>query len=338
LDAWLQRVWYGQSIAVWLSALLLAPLSLVFWIVSSLRRWAYRCGLVKGTRVSKPVIVVGNISVGGTGKTPFVIWLVTQLQQLGHTPAVITRGYGGTSSSWPVRVTTQSNPQTVGDEAVLIAQRTQAIVIAGPDRVADAQDAIAQGASVIVSDDGLQHYRLLRDVEIVVVDGERAFGNGWVLPAGPLRETRGRLAAVDAVVATLRTKSAMHAAIAQYQPILCSASLSGAKNLVTGEQRSLNSFAGQSVNAIAGIGNPNAFFGGLRAAGLLVNGRPLPDHVAITANDLRFHDALPVFMTEKDAVKCAAFAESKMWVVPQQFLVTGAESLLAKIESFLGTR
>lgn len=318
-------------------AILLAPLAFIFWIVSSLRRWTYQTGIVKSTRVSKPVIVVGNISVGGTGKTPFVIWLVDQLRQQGHTPVIITRGYGGSSSTWPVRVTEQSNPKIVGDEAVLIAQRTKAMVIAGPDRVADAQDAIAHGASVIVCDDGLQHYRLSRDIEIAVVDGQRAFGNGLVLPAGPLRETRGRLAAVNAVVATLRAKSEMHAAIAPYQPIFSTAVLTNAKNLLTGEQRSLSSFAGQAVNAVAGIGNPDAFFDGLRALGLKVNGQPLADHAAITADDLRFNDALPVFMTEKDAVKCAAIAEPQMWCVPQELSVSGAEALLTKIESLLRT-
>jgi tetraacyldisaccharide 4'-kinase len=325
-------VWYGGSLWASLWAWALAPFSIIFALLSGARRWSFRVGLARSVRVGKPVIVIGNITVGGTGKTPLVIWLARELAKRGFTPAVITRGYGGASTQWPVRVTADSDPRIVGDEAVLIAQRCD-VVVAGPDRVADAQMAIALGADVIVSDDGLQHYRLARDVEIAVVDGARVFGNGRLLPAGPLRETTQRLDQVTAVMVTSRNGKPQLDALVAWQPLVAHNRIRMAVSLLTREQRPLVEFTG-AVHAIAGIGNPAAFFDSLAEHGLQVNGRALPDHAQITAVDLEFSDAAPVFMTEKDAVKCRALADSRMWVVPIE-LEIDADRLLVKIEAII---
>jgi tetraacyldisaccharide 4'-kinase len=328
MDSWLQRVWYGRSLWAWL----LWPLAIIFALLSVTRRWAFRVGILRSVRVGKPIVVIGNITVGGTGKTPLVIWLAQELSRRGFRPAVITRGYGGNSAQWPIRVTADSDPRSVGDEAVLIAQRGD-IVIAGPDRVADAQAAIALGADVIVSDDGLQHYRLARDAEIAVVDGARVFGNGHYLPAGPLRESIERLDTVTAVVVTDRDGKPRPSSLARWHPLVARNRIHTATSLLSGERRSLTSFTG-AVHAIAGIGNPSAFFSALAEHGLQVNGRALPDHAQITKADLEFNDAVPVFMTEKDAVKCRPLADARMWVVPVT-LEIDADQLLTKIEAII---
>jgi tetraacyldisaccharide 4'-kinase len=321
IDSALQAVWYGRGPAQRIAACLLWPLSLVFAMLASLRRGLYRLGIFKSKRVARPVIVVGNITVGGTGKTPFVIWLAQQLRERGLHPAIITRGYGGRAEQWPQVVTERGDPIQVGDEAVLLAQRTQAIVVAGPDRVADAQRAIELGADVIVCDDGLQHYRLQRDAEIVLFDAERGVGNGLYLPAGPLREGLHRLSSASLVVLHRRGSTQTSRVVPFSNAVQVSSELGIARSLVSAEQRSLASFAGQSVHAVAGIGNPEAFFASLRAAGLIVDGRALPDHAPIAASDLMFDDALPVLMTEKDAVKCRSFADSRCWSVELKLLV-----------------
>jgi tetraacyldisaccharide 4'-kinase len=326
MDSWLQRIWYQRSSWVWL----LLPLSLLFGAIVALRRLAFRIGLLRSVRVTKPVIIVGNISVGGTGKTPLVIWLAQALSQRGYKPGVITRGYGGTGASWPIAVMPDSDPQVVGDEAVLLAVRSGAHVVAGPDRVAAAQHAIALGADVIISDDGLQHYRLARDVEIAVVDGARVFGNGHMLPAGPLREPIRRHDTVTAVVVTSRDGLPRLEALARWQPTIARSKIPVAKSLLTGELRELGAFSG-SVHAIAGIGNPAAFFNALAGYGLQVDGHALPDHSVITKADLHFDDTVPVFMTEKDAVKCQAFVDARMWVVPLAIEIDHADQLLRKI-------
>ena len=315
IDSALQAIWYQRGPAQRIAACLLWPFSLVFASLASLRRGLYKAGVLKSQRVGRPIIVVGNITVGGTGKTPFVIWLTQQLRERGLRPAVITRGYGGRAAQWPQVVTERSDSLEVGDEAVLLAQRTQVIVVAGPDRVADAQRAIELGADVIVCDDGLQHYRLQRDAEIVLFDAARGAGNGLYLPAGPLRESLHRLGSVSLVILHRRGSTQTSRAVQFSDVAQVSSELGAAQSLVTAEQRSLASFAGQSVHAIAGIGNPDAFFASLREAGLHVDGKALPDHAPFTASDLTFNDTLPVLMTEKDAVKCRTFADSRCWFV-----------------------
>jgi tetraacyldisaccharide 4'-kinase len=330
MDSWLQRVWYSESRWAWL----LLPLSLIFACVAATRRQAFRIGVLRSIRVSKPVVVVGNITVGGTGKTPLVIWLAEELARRGFKPAVITRGYGGRSTAWPHHVVADSDPRLVGDEAVLIAQRSGVTVIAGPDRVADARAAIALGADVIVSDDGLQHYRLARDVEIAVIDGERGVGNGLYLPAGPLRESTRRLDEVQAVMVTNRGPTLRRQdEFKRWRPSAVTIRLRVANSLATREQRPLSAFAGTAVHAVAAIGNPGAFFAALAAHGLQVAGRALADHAPISAAALEFGDAAPVFMTEKDAVKCRQLADGRLWSVPVELEVEHAEQLLAKIET-----
>ena len=307
-DRTLQRVWYERSPVVLF--LLLTPLSVLFALIAWLRRAAYRSGIFKRVRVERPVIVVGNITVGGTGKTPLVIWVTELLQTRGYRVGVVSRGYGGSATRWPQVVTSQSRVEEVGDEAALIAGRTNAVVVASPDRVEAAQRAIELGAQVIVSDDGLQHYRLARDAEIVVMDASRRSGNGWLLPAGPLREPTSRLRTADAVIATSRSEMRRdHAGlVAQHE-------IRQTQCIATGERRELSAFIGTTVHAVAGIGNPEAFFLMLRRAGLTIEPHALPDHATVALADITFEDSAPVLMTEKDAVKCRAFANDRHWAV-----------------------
>ncbi len=310
LDRTLQRVWYER--APWPLFAVLVPLSLLFALLAALRRAAFRVGLLRSVRLPRPVVVVGNISVGGTGKTPLVIWIAEYLRSRGCNVGIVTRGYGGDAESWPQDVTEATPPERVGDEAVLLAARTKAIVVAGPDRVSAAQRAIERGADVIVSDDGLQHYRLARDLELAVIDDARGVGNGWLLPAGPLREGESRLDAVDLVVRTCRTTPRSGGT---GQAVFAFHELTDAANLVSGEVRSLTAFSGSRVHAIAAIGHPEAFFTMLEERGLSVDARALRDHARLTREDLSFSDDAPVLMTEKDAVKCTAIANERHWAV-----------------------
>ncbi len=333
LDAALQRLWYGRSPL----SLLLLPLSLLFLSITALRRHLYRIGAFSSERVTKPVIVVGNITVGGTGKTPFVIWLSKELRARGHVPGLIVRGYGGRADRWPRDVDRLSDPVQVGDEAVLLAEQTEAIVVAGPDRVSAAKRAIERGATIVISDDGLQHYRLSRDAEIAIVDAARGLGNGWLLPAGPLREPRSRLGVVDAVVFNCRGESNRGESMgishsdAQGLTLSMTTRLGAARSLTTNESRSLASFAGQRLHAIAGIGNPHSFFDSLRAAGLALDVHAFPDHAEFSPESIRFPDSAPVLMTEKDAVKCRGFADSRCWAVSLDVQLDRASELLAVV-------
>ena len=320
----MQRVWYDGA-APWLSWLLL-PLSWLFRGIAGARRAAYRRGWLSSVRVARPVIVVGNITVGGTGKTPFTIWLAQRLQARGLRVGIVLRGYGGTSAHWPRQVTARTAWEEVGDEAVLLAQRTGAIVIAGPDRVADAQRAIELGADVVLSDDGLQHYRLSRDCEVAVIDAERGLGNARLLPAGPLREPAARLSAVDLQVLRGPAQSARAQQRAGgAQRVHVTSTLGEAVSLATGERRQVEAFAGAPVHAVAAIGHPAAFFASLAALGLDVQGRALADHARLTRADISFDDDRPVLMTEKDAVKCRAIADERHWAVRMDVHMSAAD-------------
>jgi tetraacyldisaccharide 4'-kinase len=310
VQSWLNETWYGRSTAPWW----LLPLSAIYGAASGMRRLAYAKNLRPQTRLSCPVIVVGNLSVGGTGKTPLVCWLVAQLRNLGMRPGVVTRGYGG--SSRMVRlVESADDPAIVGDEPVLLARRAQVPVAAGRDRPAAAQLLIGAGCDVIVSDDGLQHYALARDCEIVVIDGDRRFGNGRLLPAGPLREAPARLVGVDAVVLNGGDPTGgPHAPIDGALQMRLEAG--SAVAVARGAIQALSEFAGQTVHAIAGIGNPQRFFDMLRSRGIEVIAHPLPDHAPLRAGDISFADSRPVLMTEKDAVKCLKIAGPLHWYVP----------------------
>jgi len=269
----------------------------------------YRTGLLKVHHLSVPVIIVGNISVGGTGKTPLVTWLVDVLRTHGYAPGIVSRGYGGQATHWPQQVRVDSDPRMVGDEAVLLAQRCRCPMAVSPNRV-DAAEALLEhtDCDIIVADDGLQHYALGRDMEIAVVDGVRRFGNQHCLPAGPLREPLSRLASVNAVV----TNGVP--GVREYRMDLVPGTLRNLQS--TQKKATLKSFAGKTVHAIAGIGNPARFFRQLETQGMTVIEHPFPDHHPFAREDIVFEDDLPVLMTEKDAVKCQEFAGEQHWCVP----------------------
>jgi len=293
--------------------LVLVPAALLFGAIVGTRRKLYAMGILRTERVPVPVIVVGNISVGGTGKTPLVIWLARLLSQHRFHPGIITRGYGGNSAVQAVAA--DADPARAGDEPVLLAQRSGCPVWTGRRRVHAARALLAAhpDCDVLISDDGLQHYALQRDLEIAVVDGERRFGNGFMLPAGPLREGVRRLESVDAVVINGGSL------IAKVRARQYAMQLAGQRLVnVLDARRSADpeTFAGQTVDAVAGIGNPARFFAHLRKLGLAIRPQPFPDHFAFTPDDLAFAGEGPVVMTEKDAVKCRAFARSNHWYLP----------------------
>jgi tetraacyldisaccharide 4'-kinase len=278
----------------------LAPLGWIYCAVAVLRRRAYGVGLLKSHRAGVPVVVIGNLSVGGTGKTPLVLRLAELALERGWRPAILTRGYGGRGGPWPVNVSATDDPGRVGDEPVMLARRGVCPVVAGPDRVADARLAVVEhGANLLLCDDGLQHYRLARDLEVAVIDAARELGNRRCLPAGPLREPPGRLRAVDLVV---RNGGAGQGH--RFRLVAGEAVSLGAPALT----RPLEHFRGVRVTAVAGIGNPERFFADLRRRGLEVEARPYPDHHVLTAADVASWPPGPVLMTEKDAVKCVTFA------------------------------
>jgi tetraacyldisaccharide 4'-kinase len=314
VQSWLNRIWYDRATPPWW----LLPLSLTYGAVAGSRRYLYVKRLRKPVHVSLPVVVVGNLSVGGTGKTPLVCWLVARLSDLGFKPGVVTRGYGGSFGNVRL-VDSFDDPHVVGDESILLARRTGAPVAIGRDRPAASQLLVNAGCDVVVSDDGLQHYALARDCEIVVIDGDRRFGNGWLLPAGPLRETPARLAAADAIVVN-GGRALLDGAFSMRLEA------KGALSLIGGSAKTLNEFAGRSVHAVAGIGNPERFFNMLRAHGIEVVGHALPDHAQLQAADISFADERPVLMTEKDAVKCFGIAGPHHWYVPVTASFDGGES------------
>jgi tetraacyldisaccharide 4'-kinase len=282
--------------------------------VSAARRSAYAYGVLRTHRAGVPVVIVGNITVGGTGKTPLVLWLAAFLQRHGMRPGIVSRGYRG-AADHALEVTPAVDTSTAGDEPVLLARRSGCPVWIGRDRVAAARALLEAHpeCDVIIADDGLQHYRLARDVEIAVIDGARGLGNGYTLPAGPLREPASRLAAVDAVVVNARDAS--EAA----RPRECVMRLEGSRfrNLADPQRHAgAADFAGKRVVAIAAIGNPPRFFAHLAALGMTFESRAFPDHHAYRESDLAFPDADAIVMTEKDAVKCAPFASPLHWVLP----------------------
>lgn len=325
MSAWLLRRWYSPH-PVWF----LIPLAWAFWLLSALRRGTYALGIAPVVTLPVPVVVVGNVTVGGTGKTPFVIWLAQALRKRGHRPGIITRGYGGKTDA-PRRAESDSDPDLVGDEALLLVRHSGAPVAVGSDRIAAAR-LLPQDVDVILSDDGLQHYRLARQHEIVLLDGSRGLGNGWLLPAGPLREAEARLEGPQVVIKmTPDGNFSWPDAAHMYLKV------DTAVNLKDGKRRPLSSFSAQRVHAIAGIGNPQQFFATLEAAGLHVDGRALPDHAIPGTDDLEFGDDLPVFMTEKDAVKCAGSALARHWYLEAapEFDAADATRILDGVERAL---
>ncbi|WP_439257831.1 tetraacyldisaccharide 4'-kinase [Lonepinella sp. BR2271] len=316
--------WYTHSKI----AYLLLPLAWLFGLISGLRRFLFRAKILKSYRSPVPVIIVGNLSVGGNGKTPVTIWLVEQLQERGIKCGVISRGYGSQSDHYPRLVSADDDPIQSGDEPLLIAKRTGAPVCISPNR----QQAIElllekHPCEVIISDDGLQHYKLQRDIEIVVMEAERGLGNGLLLPAGPLRETASRLKDVDIVI-TNGAENGYSNAVMTLVPHY-------AVNLVTGEKRLLSEI--KQAQAMAGIGNPKRFFTMLQGLNIqLTHTQPFVDHQAYQATLFTgFDPEQPLLMTEKDAVKCGAFAQKNWWYVPVEAEISATTKTPQKITALL---
>ena len=298
--------WYSGNRTI--GFYLLVPVSWLFCGLVWLRRQLYKTRLKSCYRAPVPIIIVGNITAGGSGKTPLVIWLARFLKDQGYRPGIVSRGYGGQAKSWPQQVRGDSDYIVVGDEAVMIAARTECPMAVGPDRSEVLQSLLQHhDIDVILSDDGLQHYALQRDIEIAVVNGERRFGNGYCLPAGPLREKPSRLEEVDIIVVNGTGDRREH-------PMTVSNQF--AVNMHTSETRRLSDFTATPVHAVAGVGHPGRFFSGLQAAGLNTTCHEYPDHYQFEPDDLEFNDDLPVLMTEKDAVKCMRFTRPQLWCVP----------------------
>ncbi|MCJ7556632.1 MAG: tetraacyldisaccharide 4'-kinase [Gammaproteobacteria bacterium] len=303
-ERWLLDRWYGPEPVLWLR-----PLEAMFRLLVALRRWAYKVGLLKTLSPGVPVLVVGNITVGGTGKTPLVLHLAKTLKQRGIRVGIVSRGYGGTGELRLVKP--DSLAADVGDEPLLLARRSDVPVCVGRDRVAAARKLVAMGVQCIISDDGLQHYRLARQIQIAVLDGRRGLGNGACLPAGPLREPVQRLAQMDLVVVNgSEVENIPDVVVMNLEP--------DGVLPVNGNTppRTLQSFAGETVHALAGIGNPERFFESLRRQGISVLPRPMSDHSTIEDSDLVFPDKHEILMTEKDAVKCVGYFGTNSWYVP----------------------
>ena len=323
------QFWYSRSWIAWL----LCPFSLLFWLITTVRRALFRLNLLKSYRAPVPVVIVGNLSVGGNGKTPAVIWLVQELTKYGLNVGVISRGYGSKAKNYPLLVTPTSDPIEVGDEPVLIAARTQAPVCISPNRQ-QAIECLLQYAKcdVIISDDGLQHYKLQRDFELVIMDAERGLGNGFLLPSGPLRELPSRLKNVDIII----TNGSEN----QYSDAVMTLKPQYAVNLVTKAQRPLNEFS--QATAIAGIGNPPRFFTMLQQHGIqLIETQAFQDHQSFSPELFaKFDKNRPLLMTEKDAVKCMTFAEEYWWYVPVTTEIQGekAQQFIQKIVQKCGQK
>ncbi|WP_462168812.1 tetraacyldisaccharide 4'-kinase [Pseudoalteromonas lipolytica] len=314
----IEQSWYKQPRFL---TVLLLPLSCIFWLISTLRVSLYKLKILKAFKANVPIIVVGNISVGGNGKTPFVIWLAEYLQQQGLKVAVISRGYGGKSSNYPLLVTQKTTPSEAGDEPVLIQRRLGCVVMVGPNRQASIEKLQQEHAiDIIISDDGMQHYKMARDIECCIVDSERQFGNGFLMPAGPLRETKARLKSVDVVVEN-----------------------GGATNyrydLVPSQFRSVASFerVSDTLNtghAISAIGNPLRFELSLKQQGIdLLSTHHFRDHYNYQPTDFSDFENDAVFMTEKDAVKCFSFAKPNWYYLPVDARPTAA--VIEKLHSLL---
>jgi tetraacyldisaccharide 4'-kinase len=297
------RFWYRRGLLAWL----LWPVSLVFLFGVGLRRVLYALRLFKSEHPGIPVIIVGNLTVGGSGKTPLVIWIAEFLKSKGWSPGIVSRGYGAKVDE-PRAATLASDAAEVGDEPILLSRRSGCPVWIGPERVRVAAVLRREEpkVDVLVLDDGLQHYAMRRDVEIAVVDA-RGFGNGFLLPAGPLREPKWRLKTVDAVVSHgFSGKGFAMALVGETAHRMTDAR----------ERQPLKAFAGRKVHAVAGIGDPNRFFVHLGSAGIKVVPHPFPDHHRFTPRELEFGDEAPVMLTEKDAVKLRSVARPHWWVLP----------------------
>ena len=301
----LTMIWYQRHGL----AYLLWPLSMIFRVLTYLRRQAYRCKILKSHAFPIPVVIVGNISVGGTGKTPFIIYLADLLRSQSYQPGIVSRGYGAKPPQFSYLINPNDSAITAGDEPLLLARRTGCPVVIDPNRPRAVETLLREhDCDIILADDGLQHYALARDIEIIVIDGQRLLGNGFLLPAGPLRESRSRLNTADFLI--INGGEADDA----YQMKLKNLNL--VSLLEPNIKQDLTYFADQTVHVVAGIGNPGRFFAVLRDAGLTLMIHEFADHHQFSAADVDFSDQLPVIMTEKDAVKCSEFANYQFWYLP----------------------
>jgi tetraacyldisaccharide 4'-kinase len=335
LSSRLVTAWYAPRLTLLTAPLV--PLAVAFGAIVSARRALFRLGVLRKHRMPVPVIVVGNITVGGTGKTPLTAMLARALAERGWHPGIVSRGHGRViTSPVPVIVAPGADPDEVGDEALLLARTGIPVAIAA-DRVAAARALIAARpqCNVIVADDGLQHYRLARDFEIVAVDAMRGLGNGWQLPAGPLREPPARLDEADAVVAV----ATPGASVSWTGPNAWQMTLVGDtfhRVSDPAQTQPASAFTGMGVHAVAGIGNPERFFAQLRSLRIAATGHSFPDHHRFVADDLALPAARAILMTEKDAVKCSAFADERCWYLPVRAHIDPA--LVARIEETLRGR
>ncbi|MCE8053582.1 tetraacyldisaccharide 4'-kinase [Halomonas daqingensis] len=308
-ERWLQAAYGGSA---WLR--LLGPLEALYRRVVARRTAAYRDGRRAVWRADVPVIVVGNVTLGGTGKSPLVAWLARHLSERGWRPGIVSRGYGGKleqGAGYPLHVTTDTPIVHSGDEPRMLARQTGVPVVVDPDRPRGARALCELGCDILLSDDGLQHLALGRDMELVVVDGRRGFGNGRCLPAGPLREPLSRLHEVDAVLingdATFAPPT--EAWTFRLAPVRW-------RSLADGREWPLEPLPFQGpAHGVAGIGNPQRFFATLETLGIAVTPHAFPDHHRFTSRELNFGDTLPVVMTAKDAEKCDSLALENAWVL-----------------------
>ena len=315
----IEKVWFYKHPARFVLVPILIPFTLIFFVLSSIRRWMFKLGLKQQVSADMPVVVVGNIGIGGNGKTPVVIELVKLCQSLGFSPGVISRGYGSNAESCPYLLNKSSTAEEAGDEPLLIYQRTNVPVVIGADRIADAKLLDEQGCNIVIADDGLQHYKLARDLEIIVVDGKRQFGNRLLLPAGPLREGIWRLKAADLVIIN-GALSTSNAELDGENILSMELTAQSVVNLKQGLSVSLEEFQSSftKVNAIAGIGDPPRFFSTLSGLNFELNKtKGFVDHQKFAHQDfVEFEDTVPLLMTEKDAVKCKGFAKENYWYLP----------------------
>lgn len=302
-----ERAWYKPR--SW--TLLFVPVSWLFRGLSALRK-ARLQARSRDSDYSVPVVVIGNINIGGTGKTPLIIALANYLQDSGHRPGIVSRGYGGAQTTQPLAVTSSTSVSACGDEALLISEQSGCPVVVCKNRDAAVRHLLqVADVDVVLSDDGLQHYAMARDIEVVVIDGARGLGNGQCLPAGPLREPPERLLSVDLVVSNGELRVELPVTVPTHTMNLRPAQL---VNLRTRQKLPCADWPEESpVNAVAGIGHPQRFFDTLESLGIEARPHVFADHHAFTAADIQYSDGLPVIMTAKDAVKCAAFADEACW-------------------------
>jgi len=306
----LNSVWYQKKLPFYLYPLM--PLSWIYFLIVFIRRKLYQCGIFQTHTFSVPVIVVGNITVGGTGKTPLVMHIFELLKRRGFRPGIVSLGYKGSHLA-PTSVTSESSPHLVGDEALLLVNKLNCPMVVGKNRVKAVEMLLNSGqVDIIISDDGLQHYALARTIEIAVIEAERRFGNGFGLPLGPLREPISRLQSVNLRVAK---GGGQYSNIenSEYEMEITQDKLQNAFD--NSLQQALSFFKDTKVHAIAGIGNPNRFFKSLSDQQISVIPHPYPDHYFYKAEDIQFNDNLPIIMTEKDAVKCKGFLTPNHWIL-----------------------